>query len=80
MLQWSRVRLNAESRKAGLLRFLTGGLQWSRVRLNAESAAAIGVDDYALPLQWSRVRLNAESSRCGSGIDSLSGFNGAAFV
>ncbi len=36
MLQWSRVRLNAERAWRQARRAIASQLQWSRVRLNAE--------------------------------------------
>ena len=60
MLQWGRVRGNAEINKRRTRPEEEAELQWGRVRGNAE---IISVSDMANPfvkLQWGRVRGNAE--------------------
>ena len=61
LLQWSRVRENAESTvDSASATIICRELQWSRVRENAERPGRTPSPLTFLQLQWSRVRENAE--------------------
>src|SRR5258706_11659 len=60
VLQWSRVRMNAEGTPGTAGDASITLLQWSRVRMNAEGAASIHAGIDSTSLQWSRVRMNAK--------------------
>src|SRR5436309_2550448 len=60
MLQWGRVRMNADVWCDWPGRWSGRSLQWGRVRMNAEVVNLTTADILALSLQWGRVRMNAE--------------------
>jgi len=68
MLQWGRVRLNAESADWTEATARVCSLQWGRVRLNAERTNKVMHTARVLGLQWGRVRLNAESREAAMGV------------
>ncbi len=79
-LQWSRVRLNAESRrtrKANGQR-VDASMEPRSFERGKSARASTSVSRFML--QWSRVRLNAESAKERELDPVPASFNGAAFV
>ncbi len=80
VLQWGRVRLNAETTR-GRVRFYdeNGASMGPRSVERGNWSTGMYSKGRRATLQWGRVRLNAETNPCynwGNGGDS---FNGAAF-